>query len=68
MFSMKLNVSFAASHHGPLHPFKDSEVAAVNLTGVHNAMTGIIENISHNMAKMCLSTTMHAPNSCSDCQ
>jgi hypothetical protein len=28
----------------------------------------VIENISHSTAKMCRSTTMHVPRSCSDCQ
>jgi hypothetical protein len=32
------------------------------------AMIAVTENISHSTAKLCLSTIMHVPHPCSDCQ
>jgi hypothetical protein len=38
MFSMKFNARLDMSYYGSLDPFKDTEVIAENLTGIHNAM------------------------------
>jgi hypothetical protein len=38
MSCTKLNARLDTSHYGPLHPFKDTEVAAGSLIGIHNAM------------------------------
>jgi hypothetical protein len=38
MFSKIFYARLDTSHHGPLHPFKDTGVVADSLTGIHNAM------------------------------
>jgi hypothetical protein len=35
---MRFNARVGTSHHGPPHPFKDDQVDADSLTGIHNAM------------------------------
>jgi hypothetical protein len=38
MFVMRFNAHLDTSHHGSPHPYKDAEVVAGSLTGIHKAM------------------------------
>jgi hypothetical protein len=38
MSSMRFSARLDTSHHGPPHPFKDADVVANSLTGIHSEM------------------------------
>jgi hypothetical protein len=51
MSSVKFNARLDASRYGPPHSFKDAEVDAVSLTGIHSAMVKCLFVVSRSFIK-----------------
>jgi hypothetical protein len=52
MSSIRLNAHLVTSHHGPPHLFKDAEVVADSLTGIHNAILKFLFVINRSCTRM----------------